>query len=129
MQIKLEQLNQRTHLHNNAIFQRLSELEGDGNVQQLCAPFERLKQEHEPLRDEMNRFAMDIEVIESASGGEAWRNILPELSGKADAFLNNLDQHTAPEENLLFPILANYIGRDVGSIDVMEYEHIVGNGL
>jgi regulator of cell morphogenesis and NO signaling len=59
----------------------------------LCEPLARLKREHGPLREQMA------------------------------AFVRELDPHSEREEGALFPLMAKYIGRQVGPIAVMEYEH------
>lgn len=39
------------------------------------------------------------------------------------AFVHELDPHSEREEGVLFPMMAQYIGRTSGPIAVMEYEH------
>ena len=52
-----------------------------------------------------------------------WRTTLGILKNKVQTFVEQLDPHSEREEDALFPMMAKYIGRDVGPIAVMEYEH------
>lgn len=90
---------------------------------QLCAPLAQLKREHEPLREQMDAFAREAEKIGAASDISDWRGPLAALKASVDAFVRELDPHSEREEGHLFPLMAKYIGRTMGPIAVMEYEH------
>jgi hemerythrin-like domain-containing protein len=52
-----------------------------------------------------------------------WKEAFADLSLQMTEFASRLDVHSAKEEDLLFPMMAKRIGRTVGPIAVMEYEH------
>ena len=89
----------------------------------LCAPLAQLKREHGPLREQMDAFAR--EAAEIGKDGEVadWSGLLAALKQRVDAFVSELDPHSEREEGVLFPLMANHIGRQAGPIAVMEYEH------
>jgi len=89
----------------------------------LCEPLAQLKREHGPLRAQMDAFAQDAQQIGMDQEQTNWSLQLAELKTKVDAFIRELDPHSEREEGTLFPLMANYIGRTVGPIAVMEYEH------
>lgn len=88
----------------------------------MCAPLEQLKKEHIPLREKMNEFhkIADGIVYDSQPDGQAqWEDLQKRVLDFAEA----LELHSRKEEEGLFPMMAKYIGREVGPIAVMEYEH------
>ncbi|WP_235615862.1 hemerythrin domain-containing protein [Brevibacillus reuszeri] len=88
----------------------------------LCPPLQKLKEEHRSLGEKINRLAgLAKELGQSAEPSCTKR--LTELHEIASSFLMELDKHFRCEEERLFPILGGYIGRDMGPIAVMEYEH------
>jgi regulator of cell morphogenesis and NO signaling len=89
----------------------------------LCEPLARLKQEHGPLREQMDAFARAAADIGMDQEKTDWSRQLAELKEMVDAFVRELDPHSEREEGILFPLMAKYIGRQVGPIAVMEYEH------
>jgi hemerythrin-like domain-containing protein len=96
---------------------------GDGHANRmLCPPLERLKQEHVVLREKMDRFHSLAERIAGDPNEESDRR-LSELRELIAGFYDELEAHSEKEENHLFTAMARYIGREVGPIAVMEYEH------
>jgi hemerythrin-like domain-containing protein len=89
----------------------------------LCEPLAKLKREHTPLREKMNQFAADASNVGHDPQVADWAQKLSDLKTKVVAFIQELDPHSELEEGTLFPLMAKYIGRDVGPIAVMEYEH------
>ncbi|WP_332696082.1 hemerythrin domain-containing protein [Halalkalibacter lacteus] len=92
---------------------------------ELCSPLKQLKSEHGPLRkqmEELYEYAGSIGIGKSRVTTE-WKTQLLELREKVIQFTNHLEPHSEMEEGILFPLMANYIGRDIGPIAVMEYEH------
>ncbi|MFC4184309.1 hemerythrin domain-containing protein [Saccharococcus thermophilus] len=89
----------------------------------LCAGLERLKQEHGPLRELKQRM---FELAQEIVGDEEernWKERLLVLRESVQALVTELDPHSEREEGVLFPMMAQYIGRTFGPIAVMEYEH------
>lgn len=95
----------------------------NGENVELCEPLARLKEEHGPLREQMNEFARLAREIGTDAEAADWQRPLAELRGKVQTFVNHLDPHSGLEEGVLFPLMARYIGRESGPIAVMEYEH------
>jgi len=89
----------------------------------LCEPLDRLKREHGPLREQMDAVARMAAEIGADPQQTDWSRPLAELNEQVDAFVRELDPHSEREEGALFPLMAHYIGREVGPIAVMEYEH------
>jgi regulator of cell morphogenesis and NO signaling len=93
----------------------------------LCPGLERLKQEHEQLRKLKQRM---FELAQAIGGDEEvqnWKERLLALRESVQAFVNELDPHSKREEEVLFPMMAQYIGRTSGPIAVMEIEHDQAN--
>ncbi|GAE24848.1 hypothetical protein JCM9140_807 [Halalkalibacter wakoensis JCM 9140] len=89
----------------------------------LCAPLQKLKGEHIPLRKQMeNLYEMSISMEEEKDIGAMKEKLLLLRNGVIN-FVSHLDPHSEKEEGVLFPMVANYIGKDFGPIFVMEYEH------
>jgi len=89
----------------------------------LCAALQRLKNEHGPLRAQMESFFIQAQAIGADSGVQNWNPAIVDLARAVREFVSELDPHSEREDNTLFPMMANYIGREVGPIAVMEYEH------
>lgn len=94
-----------------------------GTQPKLSKPLAQLKQEHGPLRELMDAFAREAANIGISQEITDWSHQLAALKEKVDAFVRELDPHSIREEGNLFPLMAKYIGRQVGPIAVMEYEH------
>ncbi|MFC0471420.1 hemerythrin domain-containing protein [Halalkalibacter kiskunsagensis] len=103
------------------------ELAGNGSVE-LCAPLQRLKSEHTPLRIQMdNLYELSVSIEKENEIGRIKEKLL-QLRNGVIQFVALLDPHSEKEEGVLFPMVANYIGKDVGPIYVMEYEHDQAKG-
>ncbi|WP_124728635.1 hemerythrin domain-containing protein [Staphylospora marina] len=96
-----------------------------GNVS-LCPALKQLKQEHTPLREQLEQLYRAAREIGEESRIEDWRDALVELKEKAILFEQDLEPHSEREEGVLFPMMAQYIGRESGPIAVMEDEHEQG---
>ncbi|MED2254441.1 hemerythrin domain-containing protein [Brevibacillus parabrevis] len=88
----------------------------------LCAALTQLKTEHGPLVEkmvELQRLATQFVAADAIRKEE----LLTELQTNANAFIAELEPHSAKEEDVLFTMMAKYVGREAGPIAVMEYEH------
>jgi regulator of cell morphogenesis and NO signaling len=101
-------------------------MNGQGEVK-LCAGLERLKKEHGPLREQKQRLFEQAQAIVGDKEGQNGKERLLALRENVQAFVNELDPHSQREEGVLFPMMAQYIGRTSGPIAVMEYEHDQAN--
>lgn len=90
---------------------------------ELCAPLQQLKAEHGPLRNQMDEYKALAGEIGQDESQHDWAQPLQALYEKVHQFMSQLDVHSRKEEDVLFVMMANYIGRHVGPIAVMEYEH------
>ncbi|WP_321166181.1 hemerythrin domain-containing protein [Bacillus sp. FJAT-28004] len=100
-----------------------SKMFSEGANEVLCEPLARLKKEHDPLRKQMEDLAFSVNTIVSENGSDRWQLELVDLEIKVETFMKELGPHSEQEEGVLFPMMANYIGRTTGPIAVMEYEH------
>lgn len=89
----------------------------------LSAALQQLKNEHGPLRAQMEAFYIKAQEIGQASDVSNWVQPIRELAELVIAFEAELGPHSEREEGVLFPMMAKYIGRETGPIVVMEYEH------
>lgn len=88
----------------------------------LCPPLQRLKEEHGPLNEE--KYALFVAAKNIYDGKEQdVVQALIRLREKVQQFLQHLDPHSRREEEVLFPMMERYIGKQFGPIAVMEYEH------
>ncbi|MBN2908887.1 hemerythrin domain-containing protein [Polycladomyces sp. WAk] len=92
----------------------------------LCPALTRLKQEHIPLREQMEQLYQSAEGVGDDTHIADWQGALHELREKAVRFERELHAHSEREEKYLFPMMASYIGRESGPLMVMEYEHQKG---
>ncbi|BCJ85181.1 hemerythrin domain-containing protein [Effusibacillus dendaii] len=87
-----------------------------------CAALKQLWEEHSPLRRQMEQMeenANQLREVADAKLGSAFQ----ELVNKEKRFHQELEVHSAKEEDGLFPMMGRYIGTETGPIAVMEYEH------
>ncbi|MCL6587659.1 MAG: hemerythrin domain-containing protein [Anoxybacillus sp.] len=94
----------------------------DGDVQ-LCQALQQLKDEHGPLNEQKQQLVDLAQQIGENTDTANWKEALLALREHVQSFLANLDPHSQREEGVLFPMMAQYIGRTSGPIAVMEYEH------
>ena len=86
----------------------------------LSAGLQQLKNEHPPLLEMLaNLLDISVKIEEGEQMGE---NFL-KLRELVIEFLAELEPHSEREEGVLFEMMAAYIGREMGPIAVMEYEH------
>lgn len=98
-------------------------MHGANSETKLCTPLEQLKKEHVPLMEKMNHFHMLANEIGVDSNVADWKTHLRDLQEKVTVFIDELEPHSLREEDVLFPMMARYIGRQTGPIAVMEFEH------
>ena len=84
---------------------------------------QQLKDEHGPLRAQMESFFIQAQEVGADNGVQNWKSAIEDLANVVSKFEAELGPHSDREDNTLFPMMANYIGREVGPIAVMEYEH------
>jgi len=95
----------------------------------ICPPLRQLKTEHGPLLEQMDAFREMAMEIGQDENRVDWSMALSVLRDKVERFVKELDVHSRREEDVLFEMMAKHIGREVGPIAVMEYEHDTAKGL
>ena len=89
----------------------------------LCVALTQLKEEHVPLntmKSHMHDLALKFSVD---TPPEQYTQSLLILRKEVQSFLNVLKLHSEKEEQILFPMMQKYIGKETGPLFVMEYEH------
>ncbi|XYG88855.1 hemerythrin domain-containing protein [Heyndrickxia coagulans] len=88
----------------------------------LCAGLNQLKNEHGHLNERKRAL---YETAGQIINGELEnkREALDALRKGTESFSAQLKHHAEREENVLFTMMARYIGRENGPIAMMEYEH------
>lgn len=99
------------------------------NNMPLCQGIQLLKNEHEPLRAQMNALLDTAHEGLSEKVQNDYASVLSNLHSQVIQFSTELESHSQREENGLFTIMAKYIGRETGPIAVMEYEHELARSL
>ncbi len=97
----------------------MSTMAGDGQGV-LSEGLKQLKSEHPPLLDKLEvLLGLCTSVEKDDNPVEAFAKLRPAVI----EFFNELEPHSEREEGVLFEMMAAYIGREMGPIAVMEYEH------
>ncbi len=90
-------------------------------------PIEILKQEHQRTLQGLATIERTLQYLDSLPSSTALKRCLVEQSRLRD-WVNELSQrmllHFLMEEEALFPVLAEYIGKEDGPIGVMLEEHL-----
>ncbi|AWX57976.1 hemerythrin domain-containing protein [Brevibacillus brevis] len=89
----------------------------------LCPALEKLKDEHQSLAEQMNDLVHLANSLKSTAEPTKRKKGLTELHELASLFRAELEKHSRREEEDLYPLMANYIEREMGPIAVMEEEH------
>ncbi|WP_184664756.1 hemerythrin domain-containing protein [Texcoconibacillus texcoconensis] len=89
-----------------------------------CTALRQLLDEHPLLREQMEAFQRtSLDVKKDIEEGRDGKTNMVRLHEQLQSFVTDIDPHSEREEGVLFPMMANYIGREGGPIAVMEYEH------
>lgn len=99
---------------------------GGTNELDLCEGLKQLKGEHPPLIHLLDGL---LEISLKIENGENLQVNFQSLKEKVEAFIKELEPHSEREEGILFPMMSNYIGKSMGPIAVMEYEHDLAKSL
>jgi regulator of cell morphogenesis and NO signaling len=84
----------------------------------LCEGLTQLKSEHVPLLEKLHGLFSICTKIEN---GESTQ--FSQLRPAVENFIAELGPHSEREEEVLFKMMEAYLGRGMGPIAVMEYEH------
>lgn len=86
----------------------------------LSEGLQQLKNEHPALLKKLDQL---LKLCEKITAGEQMEESFAKLRPAVVDFLADLEPHSEREEGVLFEMMAAYIGREMGPIAVMEYEH------
>lgn len=86
----------------------------------LCEGLAQLKAEHGPLLEKLHGLHSICENIENAEIAEEQFLL---LRPAVVTFIAELEPHSEREEEVLFKMMETYLGKGMGPIAVMEYEH------
>jgi regulator of cell morphogenesis and NO signaling len=90
-------------------------------VEKYCDGIQQLIDEHYQLTDTLeNLIISSKEIVKKPA--EEWAISIDQLLKMMRDFKVKLDQHSAREEQILFPLVEKYIGKE-GPISAMEQEH------
>lgn len=92
-------------------------------VHALSGGIEKLREEHIFLKEKLMEFYGMAKAIGLDEDVINWSNSLENLRKKIIAFVAEMDDHSIWEDTVLFPMVAEYTGKDMGPVSVMEYEH------
>ncbi|TQK45766.1 hemerythrin HHE cation binding domain-containing protein [Brevibacillus sp. AG162] len=98
----------------------MQEFEGK---RKLCPALEKLKDEHLSLAEQMNELIHLATNLKSTAEPIRRKKGLTELHELGSTFFSELEHHSRREEEGLYPLMANYIEREMGPIAAMEEEH------
>jgi regulator of cell morphogenesis and NO signaling len=96
---------------------------GEESSTNLSPALQTLKNEHIPLRKQMEELKAFSDFIGKDEEVSDWVEHISNLREKVKQFMEQLEPHSEREEGALFPLMAKYIGKESGPIAVMEYEH------
>lgn len=86
----------------------------------LSEGLQQLKNEHPPL---LERLSDLLDLSGKVEEDNQMEENFSKLKEMVVEFLAELEPHSEREEGVLFEMMAAYIGREMGPIAVMEYEH------
>ncbi|MEH7445061.1 hemerythrin domain-containing protein [Bacillus sp. JJ1122] len=86
----------------------------------LSEGLQQLKSEHPPLLNRLEELLnLCVKIEEGVQIEENFNKLRPAVV----EFLAELEPHSEREEGVLFEMMAAHIGREMGPVAVMEYEH------
>jgi regulator of cell morphogenesis and NO signaling len=84
---------------------------------------DKLVAEHEKLKNKLVSIYKEAIAIGGDPHIASWDGHLHSLRAKVEAYMEELEEHSAWEEQNLFPLVSMYTGKDIGPALVMEREH------
>ncbi|ADU31202.1 hemerythrin domain-containing protein [Evansella cellulosilytica] len=88
-----------------------------------CEAIQQLLEEHTVLRKEMTNFYYLASQLAYEPKRKDRHELLKNLANQIETFHKNIVAHSIKEGSYLFDVVAKYIGREDGPIEVMEKEH------
>ncbi|MFE8703568.1 hemerythrin domain-containing protein [Cytobacillus sp. FJAT-54145] len=97
----------------------MSSMIGNQDIE-LSKGLRQLKEEHPSLLKQLENLLFTCNRIDANDERE---EAFTSLIDQVKAFFHELEPHSEREEGVLFPMMETYIGKEMGPIAVMEYEH------
>lgn len=92
-------------------------------VNVLSAGIDQLREEHRALKSGLLEFYELAKAVGEDRQVSEWSGSIQILRRKITAFMEELDVHSDWEDHVLFPMVQDYTGRDMGAVAVIEHEH------
>lgn len=89
----------------------------------LASGIEQLREEHAVLKEKMAGFYGIAKTVGRDPAVTDWGGTLRSLRVQIEAFMGEMELHSAWEDHILFPMVQEYTGKDMGPVAVMEHEH------
>jgi hemerythrin-like domain-containing protein len=89
----------------------------------MLDPIDALKSDHEAVRVVLGNLDGYLRKIAGQISDSLRKNLIGQLNEITSFVDKDLEIHFKKEENVLFPVLGNYIGIETGPIHVMLLEH------
>lgn len=89
----------------------------------LNSGIEQLREEHISLKHQMSDFCTTAKALGQDPAVIDWRDEVRGLREAVKLFMGEMEQHSVWEDEVLFPKVQEYTGRDMGPVAVMEHEH------
>lgn len=92
-------------------------------VDVVSCGIDKLREEHNVLKDELADLCNLAKTVGQDESISNWSNSIEQLRSRIIRFMNQLDVHSLWEDQVLYPMVAGYTGRDMGPLAMLEYEH------
>lgn len=89
----------------------------------LNSGIEQLREEHVVLKQRLLELYNVAKTIGQNPAVADWSPIIGELRGQTASFMVEMDVHSMWEDQVLFPMVQEYTGKDMGPVAVIEHEH------
>ncbi|WP_438449276.1 hemerythrin domain-containing protein [Gorillibacterium sp. sgz5001074] len=89
----------------------------------LTSGIDQLKEEHAELKKKMADFYGAAKIMGRDPSVTDWSNAIKSLHTDIVSFMEEMEQHSVWEDQVLFPMVQEYTGKDMGPVAVMEHEH------
>jgi regulator of cell morphogenesis and NO signaling len=89
----------------------------------LASGIDQLREEHVGLKQQLIELYQTAKSVGQDMSVKDWSGTIRNLRSKIEAFMVEMDVHSKWEDEVLFPMVQDYTGKDMGPVAVMEHEH------